>query len=83
MTPGLEATVDSLAFKKKNMVSSRHFVDSYTTSYETRCSVVQKSFVSDEGNVCISSGSQAPRVWRKRGEAQNPSCSKSGVKFPQ
>ena len=24
-----------------------------------------------------------PRVWRKNGEAQNPSCLKSSVKFPQ
>ncbi len=32
---------------------------------------------------CISFGNQAPRVWRKRGEAQNPCGLKSGVKFPQ
>ncbi len=28
-------------------------------------------------------GSQGPRVWRKSGEAQNPCCLKSSVKFPQ
>ncbi len=28
-------------------------------------------------------GNQDPRVWRKRGEAQNPCCLKSSVKFPQ
>ncbi|XP_078113617.1 ETS homologous factor isoform X2 [Sander vitreus] len=27
--------------------------------------------------------SPGPRVWRKRGEAQNPHCLKSSVKFPQ
>ncbi len=32
---------------------------------------------------CISFGNQGPRVWRKRGEAQNPCCLKSSVKFPQ
>ena len=26
---------------------------------------------------------QGPRVWRKRGEAHNPRCLKSSVKFPQ
>ncbi len=26
---------------------------------------------------------QGPRVWRKSGEAQNPCCLKSSVKFPQ
>ncbi len=33
--------------------------------------------------LCISFGSQGPRVWRKSGEAQNPCCLKSRVKFPQ
>ncbi len=32
---------------------------------------------------CISFGNQVPRVWRKSGEAQNPCCLKSSVKFPQ
>ncbi len=32
---------------------------------------------------CISFGNQGPRVWRKSGEAQNPCCLKSSVKFPQ
>ncbi len=40
------------------------------------CSVVQSKF-------CISFGNQGPRVWRKSGEAQNPCCLKSSVKFPQ
>ncbi len=30
---------------------------------------------------CVSFGNQGPRVWRKTGESQNPSCLKSSVKF--
>ncbi len=47
--------------------------------------VVQWSKVlfSDESKFCISFGNQGPRVWRKSGEAQNPCCLKSSVKFPQ
>ncbi len=47
--------------------------------------VVQWSKVlfSDESKFCISFGNQGPRVWRKTGEAQNPCCLKSSVKFPQ
>ncbi len=46
-------------------------------------SVVQWSKVlfSDESK--FSFGNQGPRVWRKSGEAQNPCCLKSSVKFPQ
>ncbi len=43
------------------------------------CSVL----FSDESKFCISFGNQGPRVWRKSGEAQNPCCLKSSVKFPQ
>ena len=42
-----------------------------------------KVLFSDESTFCISFGNQGPRVWRKTGEAQNPSCLKSSVKFPQ
>ncbi len=35
-----------------------------------------------ESKFCISFGNQGPRVWRKRGEAQNPCFLKSSVKFP-
>lgn len=42
-----------------------------------------KVLFSDESKFCISFGNQGPRVWRKSGEAQNPSCLKSSVKFPQ
>ncbi len=42
-----------------------------------------KVLFSDESTFCISFGNQGPRVWRKRGEAQNPCCLESSVKFPQ
>ncbi len=42
-----------------------------------------KVLFSDEIKFCISFGNQGPRVWRKSGEAQNPCCLKSSVKFPQ
>ncbi len=41
-----------------------------------------KVMFSDESKFCISFGNQGPRVWRKRGEAQNPRCLRSSVKFP-
>ncbi len=42
-----------------------------------------KVLFSDESKFCISFGNQGPRVWGKSGEAQNPCCLKSSVKFPQ
>ncbi len=42
-----------------------------------------KVLFSDESKFCISFGNQGPRDWRKSGEAQNPCCLKSSVKFPQ
>ncbi len=42
-----------------------------------------KVLFSDESKSCISFGNQGPRVWRKSGEAQNPCCLKSSVKFSQ
>ncbi len=42
-----------------------------------------KVLFSDESKCCISFGNQGPRVWRKSGEAHNPCCLKSSVKFPQ
>ncbi len=42
-----------------------------------------KVMFSDESKFCISFGNQGPRVWRKRGEAQNPRRLRSSVKFPQ
>ncbi len=42
-----------------------------------------KVLFSDKSKFCISFGNQGPRVWRKSGEAQNPCCLRSSVKFPQ
>ncbi len=42
-----------------------------------------KVLFSDESKFCISFRNQGPRVWRKSGEAHNPCCLKSSVKFPQ
>ncbi len=42
-----------------------------------------KVLFEDESTFCISFGNQGPRVWRKSGEAHNPCCFKSSVKFPQ
>uniref|UniRef100_A0A8C6KFX3 Tc1-like transposase DDE domain-containing protein n=1 Tax=Nothobranchius furzeri TaxID=105023 RepID=A0A8C6KFX3_NOTFU len=41
-----------------------------------------KVMFSDESKFCISFGNQGPRVWWKSGEAQNPRCMRSSVKFP-
>ncbi len=41
-----------------------------------------KVLFSDESKFCILFGNQGPRVWRTSGEAQNPRCLKSSVKFP-
>ncbi len=41
-----------------------------------------KVMFSDESKFCISFENQGPRVWRKRGEEQNPRCLRSSVKFP-
>ncbi len=50
---------------------------------ELDCCPVVQSPLSDESKFCVSFGNQGPRVWRKGGEAQSPSCLKSSVKFPQ
>ncbi len=42
-----------------------------------------KVLFSDESKFYISFGNQGPRVWKKGGEAHNPSCLKSSVKFSQ
>ncbi len=42
-----------------------------------------KVLFSDESKFWISFGKSRSRVWRKSGEAQNPCCLKSSVKFPQ
>ncbi len=40
-----------------------------------------KFLFSDESKFCISFGNQGPRVWRKGGEANSPSCLKSVLSF--
>ncbi len=50
---------------------------------EPNCCSVSKVLFSDESKFCITFVNQGPRVWRKRGETQNPCCLKSSVKFPQ
>lgn len=42
-----------------------------------------KFFPSDESTFFISFGNQAPRVWRKSGDAQSPRSLTSSLKFPQ
>ncbi len=42
-----------------------------------------KVLFSGESKFSISFGNQGPGVWRKSGEARNPRCLKSSVKFPQ
>ncbi len=42
-----------------------------------------KSSFQMKSKFCISFGNQGPGVWRKSGEAQNPCCLKSSVKFPK
>ncbi len=44
---------------------------------------LSKVLFSDESKFSISFGHQGPRVWKKSGEAHNPCCLKSSVKFPQ
>ncbi len=43
---------------------------------------LSKVLFSDESKFSISFGKKGPRVW-KSGDAQNPCCLKSSVKFPQ
>ncbi len=70
----------------KPLLKQKHRQKHLTWSKEkNNWTVVQWSKVlfSDESKFCISFGNQGPRVWRKSGEAQNPCCLKSSVKFPQ
>ncbi len=70
----------------KPLLKQKHCQKHLTWAKENKnWTVAQWSRVlfSDESKFCISFGNQGPRVWRKRGEAQNPRCLKSSVKFPQ
>ncbi len=64
---------------------NRNIVRSILPGLRSKKTVAQWSKVlfSDESTFCISFGNQGPRVWRNSGEAQNPCCLKSSVKFPQ
>ncbi len=69
----------------KPLLKQKHRQKHLTWAKEKKTTVSQWSKVlfSDESKFCISFGNQDPRVWRKSGEAQNPCCLKSNVKFPQ
>ncbi len=70
----------------KPLLKQKHYQKHLTWDKEKRnWTVAQWSEVlfSDESKFCISFGNQGPRVWRKCGEAQNPCCLKSSVKFLQ
>ena len=61
----------------KPLLTQRHRQKRLTQAKE------KKNWTVAQWKFCISFGNQGPRVWRKSGEAQNPSCLKSSVKFPQ
>ncbi len=70
----------------KPLLKQKHRPNNLTWAKEkNNWTVAQWSNVlfSDESKFSISFINQGPRVWRKRGEAQNPFCLKSSVKFPQ
>ncbi len=65
------------------LLKQKHRQKHLTWTIENKNLDWSKVFFSDESKFCISFGNQGPRVWRKSGEAQNPCCLKSSVKFPQ
>ncbi len=70
----------------KPLLKQKHHQKHLTWAKEKKIWTVaqwSKVLFSDESEFCISFGNQGPRVWRKSGEAQNPRCLKSSVKFPQ
>ncbi len=70
----------------KPLLNQRQYQKHLTWAVEKKNWTVaqwSKVLFSDESKFCISFGNQGPRVWRKSGEAQNPCCLKSSVKFPQ
>ncbi len=69
----------------KTLLKQKHRQKHLTWAKEkNNCTVAQWSKVlfSDESKFCFSFGNQGPKVWRKRGETQNPCFLKSSVKFP-
>ncbi len=70
----------------KTLLNQKHHQKHLTWAKEKKNRTVaqwSKVLFSDESKFSISFGNQGPRVWRKRGETQNPCCLKSSVKFPQ
>ncbi len=70
----------------KPLLNQRQRQKHLTWAVEKKNSTVaqwSKVLFSDKSKFCILFGNQGPRVWRKSGEAQNPCCLKSSVKFPQ
>ncbi len=70
----------------KPLLKQKHYQTHLTQAKEKKNWTVaqwSKVIFSDESTFCISFGNKGPRVWRKRGETQNPCCLKSSVKFPQ
>ncbi len=70
----------------KPLLKQKHRQKHLTWAKEKKNGIVaqwSKVLFSNESKFCIAFGNQGPRVWRKRGEAQNPCCLKSSVKFPQ
>ncbi len=65
----------------KPLLNQRQRQERLTWAVEKKELSGPKSSFSDESKFCISFGNQG--VWRKSGEAQNPCCLKSSVKFPQ
>ncbi len=79
-------TLRHLQENTKPLLKQKHLQKHLTWAKEKNSwTVAQWSRVlfSDESTFCITFGNQGPRVWRKRGEVQNPCCLKSSVKFPQ
>ncbi len=82
----LNLTVDKDKCIEQSTKQATHFWHKWNPIMEKKNWTVaqwSKVLFSDESKFCISFGNQGPRVWRKGGEAQSPSCLKSSVKFPQ
>ncbi len=74
------------ATSTKPLLKQKHHQKHLTWAKEKKNWTVaqwSKVLFSDKSTFCISFGNQGPRVWRKSGEAQNQSCLKSSLKFPQ
>ncbi len=88
---GMTASLRILSSKANSRATKPLLIQKHTQKHLTwakekkNWTVAQwsKVFFSDESTFCISFGNQGPRVWRKSGEANNPCCLKSSVKFPQ